>query len=98
MTLKQMIFAILAIGVVLTLVTSIEAQGGEKFKVRLAPAPRLVMNGQRSTNVGADVVVGSLGSASAVLASRKLTITGTFEKLASKPTEAHLFLGPMTGV
>src|SRR5262249_47247945 len=78
------------------------AQSGNTYKVRLAPAPRLVMTGltagQASRNVAADVIVGSIGSASAVLNGRKLTVTGSFEKLTSKPTGAHWFLGPATGV
>jgi hypothetical protein len=82
----------------LSIGASTQAQSGEKFKIRLAPAPRLVMNGKDSRNVGPEVIVGSLGSATATLNGRKLTVTGTFEKVASKPTEAHLFLGPMTGV
>jgi len=73
------------------------AQGGDRFRARLAPAPRLVMDGQRSTNVSAATVVG-LGSASAVLNGRKLNITGSFDKLASPATAAHLYLGPATGV
>ena len=76
---------------------SAHAQGGDKFKVRLAPVPRLVMEGQRSTNVPAATVVG-LGSANAVLSGRKLTVNGSFENLASAATAAHLFLGPATGV
>ena len=99
MRLKQMISAIVSISaIVLALGTSIQAQSGNTLKARLAPVPRLVMRGQTSSNVGAEVIVGSIGSASAVLNGRKLTVTGSFEKLASKPTEAHLFLGPMTGV
>jgi CHRD domain-containing protein len=99
MNFRQMITAALVIcAMSLSIGTSTQAQSGEKFKVRLAPVPRLVMDGQRSTNVAANVVVGSLGSATAVLSGRKLTVNGTFEKLASKPTAAHLFLGPMTGV
>lgn len=99
MKLRQTICAAFAAGtIVLSVGISTQAQSGEKFKVRLAPAPRLVMTGQTSRNVGPEVIVGSLGTASAVLSGRKLTITGSFEKVASKPTEAHLFLGPKTGV
>jgi hypothetical protein len=76
---------------------SSQAQSGDKYKTRLAPAPRLVMDGQTSKNVAASAVVG-VGSASAVLNGRKLTVTGSFENLASPATAAHLFLGPATGV
>ena len=88
----------LAVGLVsLGFGTSSQAQSGDRFRARLAPAPRLVMDGQRSTNVSAATVVG-LGSASAVLSGRKLTVTGSFDKLASSATAAHLYLGPATGV
>ena len=84
------------VAVFLSFGTPAQAQSGNKFTARLAPAPRLVMDGQRSTNVPAAAVVG-LGSASAVLSGRKLTVTGSFDKMASAATASHLFLGPATG-
>jgi hypothetical protein len=43
-------------------------------------------------------VVAGIGSASATLAGKKLTVSGTFDKLASPATVAHLSMGQMTGV
>jgi len=68
---------------------SVLAQGGETFKGRIAPVPAL--------GIPAATVQG-VGSASATLAGKKLTVSGSFEKLASAATEAHLYLGPLTGV
>ncbi|MBI2150725.1 MAG: CHRD domain-containing protein [Acidobacteria bacterium] len=68
---------------------SSRAQSGEKFKGRLSPVPAL--------GIPAASVAG-VGSASAVLSGRKLAVTGSFEKMASPATEAHLNLGPVTGV
>lgn len=90
MTLKKTILVSLAIGMVLSMIgQSLLAQGGEKYKVRLAPAPAL--------GIPPATVVG-IGSAAATLAGRKLTITGSFEKLASPATGAKLYTGPLTGV
>lgn len=72
-----------------SLSASLHAQGGEKFKARLAPAPALGIR-------PADVV--GIGSASATLTGRKVAITGTFEKLASAATSAKLHIGQLTGV
>ena len=69
--------------------TSLQAQSGEKFKGRLSPVPALGI---------APASVAGAGSASATLAGRKLTVSGTFEKMASPATAAHLCLGPVTGV
>jgi len=66
------------------------AQSGDKFKARLAPAPALGLRG------GASAVAG-LGSATASLSGRKLTVTGSFEKMASAATTAKLGLGLITG-
>src|SRR5262245_22130362 len=96
MTRKRFILCLvnLAAGAgVVGLSVSAQAQGGDKYKARLAPAPRLVMDGQRSSNVPAATVVG-LGSVNAALSGRKLTITGSFENLATAATAAHVFLGP----
>jgi hypothetical protein len=69
---------------------SLQAQGGEeKFKARLTSVPPL--------GTQAAKVVG-IGSASATLTGKKLTVSGTFDKLASPATAAHLDLGPVTGV
>jgi len=68
---------------------SLQAQGGDKFKTRLSPVPAL--------GISPNSVAG-VGSASATLAGRKLTVSGTFEKMASAATVAHLCSGPITGV
>jgi hypothetical protein len=57
----------------------------------------LTVEGTRGTNVPAANVVG-IGNASAVLSGKKLTITGSFENLATPATGAHVFIGPATGV
>jgi hypothetical protein len=65
------------------------AQGQEKYKVRLSTVP--MDGGMREAVAGA-------GSASAVLAGTKLTITGTFQGLRSPATAARLHGGPARGV
>ena len=86
---KAMIFAVAvalghhAIGITL------QAQTGEKFRGRLAPVPALGIS---------PATVAGAGSSSATLNGRKLTVSGTFEKMASAATAAHLCLGPITGV
>jgi len=91
MTLKKTMILSLLIGAV-----SLQAQSGEKYRTRLSPVPALIVTGQRATNVQPATVAG-VGSSAATLAGRKLTVTGTFEKMASQATEAHLFLSPITG-
>ena len=86
---KALIFSLL-IGIGLQLsAASLQAQTGDKFKGRLAPVPALGI---------APAAVAGIGSASATLAGKKLTVSGSFEKLASAATVAHLCLGPITGV
>ena len=68
---------------------SVAAQNEEKFRGRLSPVPAL---GSPAASVA------GVGSASATLAGRKLSVTGSFEKMASPATDAHLNLGPVTGV
>ena len=90
MTSKKIFIFVLAIGIGFHLFRiSSHAQSGDKFRGRLAPVPALGI---------APASVAGIGSASATLAGRKLTITGTFEKMASAATVAHLSLGPVTGV
>jgi hypothetical protein len=93
MTSKKTIFGVsLVIGLAFQLCgLSLLAQSGEAFKARLAPVPPLGIQG------GAAAVAG-IGSASATLAGKKLTVTGTFDKLASPATVAHLSMGQLTGV
>ena len=76
--------------VILTATAGLIAQGGDKFKVRLAPAPALGVQG------GAGGVAG-LGSATATWNGKKLTVNGSFEKMVSPPTVAKIGLGLATG-
>ena len=61
------------------------AQGNEQFKARLSPVP------VEASTVA--VITGS-GAVTAVLAGNKLSITGTFDRLSSPATVAHLHNGP----
>jgi Spy/CpxP family protein refolding chaperone len=65
------------------------AQNQEKFKIRLSTVP--MDGGMR------DAVAGT-GSATAVLAGAKLTITGTYSGLRSAATAARIHRGPAMGV
>jgi hypothetical protein len=98
MTSKKRIIAclaVLAMGVSLVATLPVQAQGGDKYKVRLAPGPPL---GLRGANGGTPAsVVAGIGSASATLSGKKLTVTGSFEKMASAATAAKVGLGRATG-
>lgn len=65
------------------------AQNQERYKVRLSTIP--MDGGMRETVAGG-------GSASAVLAGTKLTITGTFQGLRTPATAARLHNGLTRGV
>jgi hypothetical protein len=65
------------------------AQNQEKYKVRLATVP--MDGGMRETVSGS-------GSASAVLAGTRLTITGTFQGLRSSASTARVHHGLAMGV
>jgi hypothetical protein len=87
---KKTIILGVALGVGLQLIgITVHAQSTEKYKVRLSPVPALGI--QPATVAGA-------GSASAELTGKKLSVTGSFEKMASPATVAHLCLGQLTGV
>jgi hypothetical protein len=75
--------------VTISLALSGVVQGQDKYKVRLSTVP--MDGGMR------EAVAGS-GSASAVLAGTKLTITGTFQGLRSPATIARVHSGPARGV
>ena len=68
---------------------SATAQTEQKFKGRLFPVPALGIQ---------PATVAGVGSASATLTGKKLSISGSFEKMASPATAAHLHLGQITGV
>jgi len=95
MALKRNVVTVLfGIGLA-ALAISAGAQSGTKYKVRLSPAPALTSRGAGMTS-NAAAIVGS-GSAEATLSGKKLSVTGTFEKLASAATAARIFMGPAMG-
>jgi hypothetical protein len=77
-----------AVLVALTAIAA-HAQGNKTFKVRLSPVP---------IDLTMAATVAGNGSATAVLAGSKLTITGTFDGLKSPATIAQLHRGPTMGV
>jgi hypothetical protein len=81
--------AILISAALLLIAVTVTAQSEQKFKARLFPVPALGI--QPATVAGG-------GQASATLAGKKLTVSGSFEKMASPATAAHLNLGQITGV
>jgi hypothetical protein len=85
-----MIFAAALLAISFAFSFSAAAQNQEQFKARLSMVPPLAP-------LRAEAVVGS-GSATAVLSGKKLTINGSFDKLASAATVAHLHLGSVMGV
>ena len=90
MTSKKTMIVGLIIGVCLQWAgVSLLAQGGDKFKTRLSPAPALGIQ---------PATVQGTGAASATLSGRKLSISGSFEKMASPATVGHLCLGQLAGV
>ena len=74
--------------------TSLLAQG-DRYKVRLAPAPPLGLRGERGQTPAS--FVAGVGSATATLSGRKLTVSGSFEKMASAATVAKLGMGLAPG-
>ena len=68
---------------------SLTAQGQETYKGRLSPVPVDAKTAPDTTGQG---------TASAVLAGKKLTVSGTFEGLRGPATTAQLRLGAVTGV
>ena len=82
---RRALTALLAVGWLAHGGTAI-AQGGDKFTARLAWVP----------TAGADRVSGK-GTASATLAGRSLTITGSFEGLGGPATVARLHEGIARG-
>jgi hypothetical protein len=97
MTSKKVVMRLTAatIGACLFVVLPLAAQGGEKYKARLAPAPPLGLGGRGGPPPSS--FVAGIGSAQATLSGRKLTLTGTFEKMATPATIAKVGLGLATG-
>lgn len=79
----------IVLAVLVVISPSAEAQSEQKFKGRLSPVPALGIQ---------PATVAGVGSASATLIGKKLSVSGSFEKMASPATVAHLYLGPVTGV
>ena len=71
------------------------AQSGNSYKARLAPAPPLGLRGERGATPAS--FVAGIGTATATLNGRKLTISGSFEKMASSATVAKVGLGLAPG-
>jgi len=81
--------AIVLLAALLWLTHSAAAQSEQKFKTRLSPVPALGIQ---------PATVAGVGSASATLTGKKVTVTGSFEKMASPATVGHLCLGQLPGV
>ena len=81
--------AIVLLAALFWLTNSAAAQSEQKFKTRLSPVPALGIQ---------PATVAGVGSVSATLSGKKVTVTGSFEKMASAATVAHLYLGPLPGV
>ena len=81
--------AIVLLAALLWLTNSAAAQSEQKFKTRLSPVPALGIQ---------PATVAGVGSASATLTGRKVTVIGSFEKMASPATVGHLCLGQLPGV
>src|SRR5215510_15543336 len=80
----------MAIALAVALVAiSVAAQSGDKYTARLGWVPTAGANDRAN--------VTGKGNATAVLAGRKLTITGTFEGLAAPATVARLHRGISKG-
>jgi hypothetical protein len=89
MTSKKTVILSLLIGIAVQLTAiSLFAQSGDKFKGRLAPVPAL--------GIPAPTVAG-VGTLAGTLTGRKLTLSGSFEKMASAVTTAKLCSGQITG-
>ena len=96
MTLKRLVSCLMTLALVAGLFAmSSLAQGGNAYKARLAPAPPLGLRGQNGATPAS--MVAGIGNAAATLSGRKLTVTGSFEKMASPPTVAKLGMGLVTG-
>src|SRR5262245_2550609 len=89
---RRVIAFLLAIG----LLSSFSlAQGGNSFKARLAPAPPLGLRGAGGATPAS--MVAGIGAATATLSGKKLTVSGTFEKMASPATVAKVGMGVAQG-
>jgi hypothetical protein len=101
MTSKRNIIAclvILALGGSVFAALPLQAQSGDKYKVRLAPAPPLGLRGERGGKFPTPAsYVAGIGEAAATLSGKKLAVTGSFKDMASQPTVAKVGLGLAPG-
>ena len=79
----------MAAACVVVTVCSAHGQTNRTFKARLSPVP---------VDIAMMATIAGSGSATAVLADNKLTITGTFDGLRSPATIAQVHKSPVTGV
>ena len=91
---RQIIACLVALGLGASVLAAPEILAQNRFKARLAPAPPLGLRGDGRTPAS---FVAGLGTATATLSGRKLTVNGTFEKMASAATVAKVGLGILTG-
>jgi hypothetical protein len=84
---KTMVLRLMMVSCLLLAATFAQAQ--DKFKVRIPPAPALGIQ---------PAAVQGIGSANVTLTGRKLSISGTFEKMASAATTAKVGLGQLPGM
>ena len=68
---------------------ALSAQTNKTFRTRLSPVP---------LDVAMQTTVAGVGSATAVLAGTRLTITGTFDGLRSSATTVQVHKSPVRGV
>ncbi len=83
------ICGMVTVAALLAIAISATAQNEQKFRTRLSPVPALGIP---------PATVAGVGSASATLTGKKLSVTASFERMASPATVAHLCLSPITGV
>jgi CHRD domain len=84
MSMKRGVTAAAIMAAMLSFGLSVGAQGGGTFKARLSPVP---IDATLAANVAGS------GTVTAVLTGAKLSIAGTFERLRSPATAAHVHYG-----
>jgi len=89
MALRKSWLAVSAAAALMVFGMSVAAQSGDTYKARLSPVPA-------DAKTRPDLA--GLGTATAVLAGTKLTVTGSFDGLKSAATVARLHNGVAAGV
>jgi hypothetical protein len=97
MTLKKTFTCLTALTIAATLFATLPLGAQERYKARLAPAPPLGLGGRGGGGAPPSSFVAGVGSATASLSGRRLTVNGNFEKLASAATVAKVGLGLAPG-